>query len=96
MAKHKIDIEKFEKVAGKLSSLAHPMRIAIIGLLDDNPMNVTSIYQNLQISQALTSIHLQILRENGFLSKRADGKSTVYSLKKNALLKILECADCLQ
>ena len=96
MAKHKIDIEKFEKVAGNLRSLAHPVRIAIIGLLDDNPMNVTSIYKKLQLKQAVTSIHLQILGDNGFLSKRADGKSTVYSLKKNALLKILECADSLQ
>ncbi len=96
MAKHKIDIEKFEKLAEKFRAIGHPMRIGIIGLLDENPMNVTKIYENLQVSQATASHHLNILRNIGLLARRAEGKNTIYSLKKNALMNIIDSADCCQ
>ena len=93
MAKHKIDIEKLENAAGRLRAIAHPMRIAIIGLLDEKPMNVTSIYSHLQIEQASASHHLNILKSKGILASKRDGKNTFYYLKQAALMQIIECVE---
>ncbi|MCF8298538.1 MAG: metalloregulator ArsR/SmtB family transcription factor [Saprospiraceae bacterium] len=96
MAKQKIDLEKFENLAGKLKLMKHPMRIAIIELLDERPMNVTEIYTHFQIFQASASHHLNILKNHGLITKRADGKSMMYSVRKNALKQMVECIEGLQ
>ncbi|MCF8297577.1 MAG: metalloregulator ArsR/SmtB family transcription factor [Saprospiraceae bacterium] len=96
MAKHKIDIEKFSNAAERISALAHPVRIAIIGLLDYKSMNVTSILKSLQIDQPNASHHLKILKDYGIVSSRRDGRDMYYTLKQNSLMHILNCADSLQ
>ena len=58
----KLDIVKLEAAASKLRAMAHPMRIAIIELLNNNKkLNVTEIYESLRIEQAAASHHLNIL-----------------------------------
>ena len=42
--KTKIDLEKLEAAASRLRAIGHPMRIAIIELLEQKPLNVTEIY----------------------------------------------------
>lgn len=94
MAKTQLDMHKLDAAAGKLRSIAHPMRIAIIGLLETNgKMNVTSIYEKLKIEQAAASHHLNILKSKGILESKRDGKNTYYYLKHSALATILECVS---
>jgi ArsR family transcriptional regulator, virulence genes transcriptional regulator len=64
MAHHsKLDPKKLEEAASKLRAIAHPMRIAIIGMLEKKEqMNVTEIYEALKIEQASASHHLNILK----------------------------------
>lgn len=87
-----LDIVKLEEAAGKLRSIAHPMRIAIIGLLEDRErMNVTEIYEQLKIEQAAASHHLNILKNKGILQSRRNGKNTYYSLKQQSVAQIIDC-----
>ncbi|MCF8217864.1 MAG: metalloregulator ArsR/SmtB family transcription factor [Bacteroidales bacterium] len=89
-----LDIVKLEDAASKLRSIAHPMRIAIISLLEDQPkMNVTEIYEQLKIEQASASHHLNILKNKGILQARRDGKNTYYSLKQQSIAQIIECVQ---
>ncbi|MFO8086871.1 MAG: metalloregulator ArsR/SmtB family transcription factor [Bacteroidales bacterium] len=89
-----LDIVKLEDAASKLRSIAHPMRIAIISLLEDRPkMNVTEIYEQLKIEQASASHHLNILKNKGILQSRRDGKNTYYSLKQQSIAQVLECVE---
>lgn len=89
-----LDIVKLEDAASKLRSLAHPMRIAIISLLEDRQkMNVTEIYEQLKIEQASASHHLNILKNKGILDARRDGKNTYYSLKQQSIAQIIECVQ---
>ena len=89
-----LDIVKLEDAASKLRSIAHPMRIAIISLLEDRPkMNVTEIYEQLKIEQASASHHLNILKNKGILEARRDGKNTYYSLKQQSIAQIIECVQ---
>ncbi|HNW98361.1 MAG TPA: metalloregulator ArsR/SmtB family transcription factor [Bacteroidales bacterium] len=94
MAKTEIDIKKLEDAASRLRAIAHPMRIAIIGLLEATPkLNVTEIYARLKIEQAAASHHLNILKNKGVLASKRAGKQTFYYLKNESLLQILECVS---
>jgi len=80
--------------ASKLRAMAHPMRIAIIDLLNANEkMSVTQIYKKLKIEQASASHHLNILKNKGVLISRREGKKIYYSLKSRTLTEIIDCIN---
>ncbi|HNW89684.1 MAG TPA: metalloregulator ArsR/SmtB family transcription factor [Bacteroidales bacterium] len=90
----KIDVNKFDSAARKMRSIAHPMRINIIELLEANKeMNVTQIYEKLNIEQAAASLHLNLLRTHGILNRRRAGKMTFYSLKNDSLNKLIDFVE---
>ncbi|OIP02591.1 MAG: transcriptional regulator [Bacteroidetes bacterium CG2_30_33_31] len=90
----KLDINRLEEAASKLRAIAHPIRIAIIELLDINKnMNVTQIYESIGIEQATASHHLNILKNKGVLSSKRDGKNTIYSIRPNSVLQIIDCLN---
>jgi DNA-binding transcriptional ArsR family regulator len=90
----KLDIVKLEAAASKLRAMAHPMRIAIIELLNNNKkLNVTEIYESLRIEQAAASHHLNILKSKGILASKRDGKQIHYSLRNSTLLDIITCIN---
>ncbi len=94
MKKSVLDVVKLEAAAGKLRAIAHPMRIAIIDMLNDEPkMNVTKIYTKLGIEQASASHHLNILKTKGLLVSKRDGKKILYSIKDAALSEIIDCIN---
>lgn len=89
-----IDIEQLEYAARRLKAIAHPLRIALISLLQDkDKLCVTDIYNKLGIEQATASHHLNILKINGILNCKREGKMMYYSLKSKTLTKILECIN---
>lgn len=89
-----INISKLELAAGKLRAISHPMRIAIINLLDNGrKLSVTQIYEALDIEQATASHHLNILKSKGLLISQREGKKIYYSLKNIALTDIVECIN---
>jgi DNA-binding transcriptional ArsR family regulator len=95
MKKAHIDIDKLEKAASKLRAMAHPMRIAIVDLLTSNKkLTVTEIYNKLSIEQATASHHLNILKNKGLLESKRDGKMILYSLKNDALTRLIDCINC--
>ncbi len=89
-----LSIEKLEFAAGKLRAIAHPMRIAIIDMLDhDKRLSVTEIYSTLNIEQAAASHHLNILKNNKVLISKREGKKIFYSLKNTTLTEIIQCIN---
>jgi len=93
MVKIQLDIEKLEMAASKLRAIAHPMRIAIIDLLNEKQLSVTEIYERLNIEQASASHHLNILKSKGVLASRRNGKKIYYSLKNQTLTEIIDCIN---
>ncbi|MCD4679580.1 MAG: metalloregulator ArsR/SmtB family transcription factor [Bacteroidales bacterium] len=89
-----LDVTKLEMAASKLRAIAHPMRIAVIGLLQKNPkLSVTEIYSALELEQAAASHHLNILKNKGVLNSKREGKKIFYSLKNRTLTEIIECIN---
>ncbi|MEJ2596121.1 MAG: metalloregulator ArsR/SmtB family transcription factor [bacterium] len=94
MTEMDINISKLEMAAGKLRAISHPMRIAIINLLEGGrKLSVTEIYEALDIEQATASHHLNILKNKGVLVSKREGKKIFYQLQNVALTEIIECIN---
>ncbi len=78
-----LDYHALERMAETLKVIAHPTRIAILGLLEDgDKLTVTNIHQKLELEQAPTSHHLGLLKSKGILRSERNGKSNFYSIDK--------------
>ena len=90
--------ESLERVANMLKAIAHPIRISIVGTLEDgNKLTVTEIHKKLGIEQSTASHHLGILKDKGVLSSKREGKNTWYFLKHENLKTVLSCvSSCCQ
>ncbi len=91
-----LDPETLDKAAGLLKAIAHPIRISIVGYLEDGrKRTVTEIHRQLGIEQSTASHHLVILKDRGVLSSKREGKNIWYFLKHQNLGKILNTiGDC--
>lgn len=79
-----------EAATESLRALAHPHRILIVDMLYRNrEMNVTEIYEELGIEQAVASHNLRILKDRGIVSVRRDGKNSYYALTSEAYHSLL-------
>ena len=89
--------EKLKHIATVLKVIAHPLRLAIIQLLDKNErIMVSEIWEYLAAEQSLVSHHLQNMRTNGILQVEREGRSMYYSLKERGILRIVECIESCQ
>jgi DNA-binding transcriptional ArsR family regulator len=86
--------ESLERAANMLKAIAHPIRISIVGCLEDGERRtVTEIHTQLGIEQSTASHHLGILKDKGVLVSKRDGKNTWYFLKHENLRTILSCVS---
>jgi ArsR family transcriptional regulator, virulence genes transcriptional regulator len=90
--------ENLEKAAGMLKAMAHPVRISIIGCLEQGKRkSVTEIHNQIGTEQSMASHHLGILKDKGVLGSKREGKNTYYFLKHEKLIVLLNCiGDCCQ
>jgi len=93
-----LSTENLEKAAIMLKAIAHPLRLSIVGALEDGKkLTVSEIHKQLGIEQSTASHHLGILKDRGVLSSKRDGKNTWYYLKHDNLKTILSCvSSCCQ
>ncbi|HEX2968045.1 MAG TPA: metalloregulator ArsR/SmtB family transcription factor [Bacteroidales bacterium] len=84
--------ETLEKASNMLKAIAHPVRIAIVGFLENgDKRSVTEIHMQLGIEQSAASHHLGILKDKGVLASSREGKNTLYYLKHPNLRTVLNC-----
>ena len=86
------DEKRIDKAAYVLKAIAHPLRIKIIQMLNENKeLNVSAIYKNLNAEQSLISHHLINMRDKGILDIRRNGKNIYYFLVDTAVAEIIDC-----
>ena len=91
---HEGEAEKLERIAYILKTVAHPMRLGIVHLLEMHPeLSVSEICEKLGSEQSLTSHHLQNMRLKGILTHRRDGRTVKYTLKERDVSLIIECLE---
>ncbi len=82
----KLTTEQLESASQILKAMAHPIRVSIMSTLEGKKLNVTQIYEALDLEQSVVSHHLGILRDKGVLNAERDGKNVFYSLKSDFYL----------
>ena len=88
------EVKKLERIAFILKTVAHPLRLGIIHLLEQYPrLSVSEICEKLDSEQSLTSHHLQNMRIKGLLSSKREGRNILYSLKERDISLIIECLE---
>ncbi len=84
--------QDLESLAHTLKALAHPARLAIVGLLVEHPsLHCTQMIERLGIEQTLLSHHLSTLHDRGILRREKEGKFILYRLADQRMAKIIEC-----
>jgi ArsR family transcriptional regulator len=89
-----LDAEKLERVAFILKTIAHPLRISIIGLLvSREKLCVNDICSLLNSEQSLTSHHLSNMKLSGILGSVREGKNIYYYLKMAEVVTVINCMN---
>jgi ArsR family transcriptional regulator len=89
-----MEADKLERIAFILKTIAHPIRLGIIHLLEQHPkLSVSAICEMLGTEQSLTSHHLQNMKLKGILTVKRDGRSMLYTLKERDVSLIIECLE---
>ncbi len=80
-----------EEATELLRALAHPLRLRLLGFIDNNPnINVNKIYKALKVEQSLTSQQLHILRSAKLVVSKRDGRFILYTLNYTKLDRIAQ------
>ena len=72
------------------AALSEPTRIFILYALNDQPLNVTEITNELSIPQPTTSRHLKVLRERGLVYTERQGTVITYYLADKRIIEALD------
>jgi DNA-binding transcriptional ArsR family regulator len=72
--------EAIEVIAARLRVIAEPMRIRLMGLLDQGDAGVQELAARLGTTHQNVSRHLGVLHQAGMVSRRRDGTGVRYSL----------------
>ena len=96
-AKRKIEPAGMKRAAALLKVLSHPDRLQILFFIEEQEKKVTDIQKHVDLTQAMTSQHLKVLFETGYLDRRRAGTSIYYKLNgeqgKNILPRIRDCEE---
>ena len=87
------DIKKqlFEQLALITQSLASPQRIELLDYLAQAERSVDELSQLTSLSTANTSRHLQVLKQNGLVLMRKQGKSRLYKIAGDDVVQLISC-----
>jgi len=75
------------------NTFSSEIRLKILNLLREKPMNVTEITRELKISQTNVSHNLKKLKSCGFVTSETKGRYRRYSLDKKTIIPLLDLID---
>lgn len=87
----KIDQARIDRAAEVLKTVAHPVRLRIVELLESGEKSVNELKDLLGVTQPLTSQHLSQMRMRGVLGSRREGALVYYSITNPDVVKVIHC-----
>ena len=85
-------LNQAKEVSELLKVLSNENRLLIVCYLIQEPMTVTSLNEKLNhLTQSALSQHLSILKAHKILESNKSGLNTLYSIKDERILKLIEC-----
>ncbi len=82
--------EIIELHAKLCSALSDPRRIMLLYAISEKPRNVTSLAEEVNISQPAASRHLSILDQQGLVNANREGPSVIYKITDERLIHALD------
>jgi len=83
----------YRPVAGLLSAMAHPLRVAVLLHLDDHgPCDVSCLQEALGVEQSALSHQLRVLRKASLVHAEARGRRRIYSVADEHVAHIVRDA----
>ena len=89
-----IPAESLSKMAGILKTIAHPVRLDILELLEaEKSLTVSDIKEKLgqEVETSMLSHHLIKMKDKGILVSEKKGKYIFYQLRDTHILQIFDC-----
>ena len=86
-----MDEKVAEHVAEVLKAVAHPIRLKIVELLQDEEMCVSDIVKAISGKQSITSQQLNMMKDKGVLGCRREGARVYYRIENKSVIKLLGC-----
>ena len=83
--------EAAEQISEVLKALAHPVRLQIVDVLEDNELCVGQIMEAVGGKQAITSQQLNMMRTKGVLASRRDANKVYYTVANPNVIQLLHC-----
>lgn len=87
----RIDPRIFERAARVIRILGHPLRLRILESLEMRERNVTDLQDELEVTQAVISQQLAILRSEAVVASRREGPRVYYRIVEPKVSRILDC-----
>ena len=81
--------EDIKQAAQAIKAIAHPLRLKILCILDDQEISVQDIVEQVGTSQSNISQHLAILRDKGVLVSRKEANKVFYRIGDLRTLKLI-------
>ena len=78
-----------ERLADFFKVLSEVNRLAVLEVLKDGPLNVTSVVEQTGLSQALVSKHLKLLTIAGIVKRMPEGSLVFYEVVDKTVFKFL-------
>lgn len=82
--------QHIEEMAKMLKTMAHPIRLKILCLLQDREMTVGEIHRQVQTTNANVSQHLNILRNQGIIDYRKNANFIVNRISEGRILELIK------
>ncbi|WP_020532162.1 ArsR/SmtB family transcription factor [Flexithrix dorotheae] len=90
----RFDAETLLKVAEILKTIAHPVRLSILELLENKEkLTVSELMKGTGIEQSLLSHHLIKMKDKGVLKSEREGKNIFYTLADKHIVNIFDCME---
>ncbi len=90
------EVQRLEKAAEVLKTIAHPVRLEVLNLLElYKELTVSGIQERLSvpIEQSMLSHHLIKMKDKGVLLSQKNGVSVAYRLAEPNITKIFSCME---
>jgi len=85
----KTQLANMKKTKSICIALSHPLRIKMMDIIEEEKsINVTNLYNKMNLVQSVTSQHLKLLKNAGVVSSNKVGKERVYKLNKEYINKV--------
>jgi len=80
-----------DRVAHTLKAVAHPLRLRIVELLEDEELCVSDLIKALGTKPAVTSQQLVLMKDRGILASRRDGNRVYYRVSNPNVVRVIQC-----